>query len=140
MSYVYNCDITSEYIAEGRLVCNPKQPGEGTLQGRITGKNSTDLLMALQAWVLDNPTVVVQGVQLKVDPECLVDLRNLGDTECIPHSIGVVGPNIPFPAVGGGIGGLLVVVVLVVIVVVAVFICVKKRANISIGEGTEGAK
>ena len=139
-----NCDITTEYIAEGRLVCNPEQPGEVILQGRIISiieKNSTDLLLALQAWVLDKPTVVVQGVQLEVDAECLVDLRNLGDTECIPHSDGVVGPNTQFPAVGGGIGGLLVIVVLVVIIVVAVFICVKKkRANISPGEGTEGAK
>ena len=82
--------------------------------------------------MLDKPTVVVQGVQLKVDPECLVDLHNLGDTECTPYSDGVVGPNIPFPAVGGGIGGLLVH---------AVFICVKKkRVNISPGMGTEGAK
>ena len=139
-----NCDITTEYIAEGRLVCNPEQSGEVILQGRIisiTGKNSTDLLLALQAWVLDKPTVVIQGVQLKVDAECLVDLHNFGDTECIPHSDGVVGPNTQFPAVGGGIGGFLVIVVLVVIIVVAVFICVKKkRANISPGEGTEGAK
>ena len=140
-----NCDITSEYIAEGRLVCNAEEPGEVILQGRIisiTGKNSTDLLLALQTWVRDNPMVVVQGVQLKVDPECLVDLHNLGDTECIPHSVGVVGPSVPFPAVGGGIGGLLVIVVLVVIIAVAVFVCVKKkkRTDYSPGEGTEGAK
>ena len=141
-----NCDITTEYVAEGRLVCNPEQPGEVILQGRIisiTGKNSTDLLLALQAWVRDKPTVVVQGVQLKVDPECLVDLHNLGDTECT-HSDGVVGPSssIPFPAVGGGIGGLLVIVVLVVTIVVAVFVCVKKkkRTDHSPGEGTEEAK
>jgi len=89
-----NCDLTAKYIADGRLICNPDKPGEVILQGRIvtiTARNSTDLLMMLQEWVLDKPTIVVQGVQLKVDPECSVELENLGDTECrAPSSVGVV--------------------------------------------------
>jgi len=79
-----NCDLTAEYIADGRLICNPDKPGEVILQGRIvsiTEKNSTDLLMMLQEWVLDMPTIVVQGVQPKFDPGCSVKVK-WGETEC----------------------------------------------------------
>ena len=141
-----NCDLTAEYIADERLICNPDKPGEVILQGRIvtiTARNSTDLLMMLQEWALDKPTIVVQGVQLKVDPECSVELENLGDTECrspTPNTTSGVGPSLPLPALGGGIGGVLGIVVLVVIVV-GVIICVKKkRANFPPSNGTEGAK
>jgi len=139
-----NCDLTAEYIADGRLICNPAKPGEVILQGRIvtiTARNSTDLLMMLQEWALDKPTIVVQGVQLKVDPECSVELQNLGDTECrAPSTDGVVGPSLPLPALGGGIGGVLAIVVLVVIVVGVIIYVKKKRTNYTPSEGTEEAK
>ena len=82
----------------------------------------------LQGWVLANkPTVVVQGVQLKVDPECSVELENLGDIECRAHAVdSMVGSSFPIPAVGGAVGGVLVLIVLIVILV-GVFICVKKK-------------
>ena len=83
MSYTIACDLTAEYIADGRLFCNPNRPAEVILQGKIvsiTEKNSTNLLM-MQEWVRDKPTIVIQGAQLKVDPECSVELENLGDTE-----------------------------------------------------------
>jgi len=134
----------SEYIADGRLFCNPNRPAEVILQGKIvsiTEKNSTDILMMLQEWALDKPTIVVQGAQLKVDPECSVELENLGDTECRAYSaVSGVGASLPFPAFGGGVGGVLVIVVLVVIVV-GILICVKKkRTNYRPSEGTEKAK
>jgi len=126
-----NCALTTEYIANGRLVCNSEQLQKVILQGRIvstTKINSTDLLMMLQGWVLANkPTVVVQGVQLKVDPECSVELENLGDIECRAHAVdSMVGSSFPIPAVGGAVGGVLVFIVIVVILV-GVFICAKKK-------------
>ena len=135
-----NCSLTTEYVAEGRLVCNPKQPGEVILQGRIisiTGKNSTDLLIVLQGWVLGKPTIVVLGVQLKVDPECSVELEYLGDTKCSTNSVVVL--SLVLPAVGGGIVATLVIVLLVVIVVK---VCVKKKkmTNCSPSVGTDQAK
>ena len=135
-----NCSLTTEYIAEGRLVCNPEQPGEVILQGRIisiTGKNSTDLLMALQAWVLDEPKVVVQGVRLKVDPECSVELEYLGDTKCSADSVVVL--SLVLPAVGGGTVGALVIV-LFVFIVVKVCVKKKKRTNCSPSVGTDQGK
>ena len=141
-----NCDLTAEYIADKRLICNPDQPGEVILQGRIvtiTEKNSTDLLMMLQEWVLDKPTIVVQGVQLKVDPECSVELENLGDTECrspTPNTTSGVGPSLPLPALGGGIGGVLAIMVLVVIVVGVIIYVKKKGTNYTPSEGTEGVR
>ena len=123
------CALTAEYIADGRLVCDPNEPEKVIFQGRIISTpetNSTDFLPMLGSWVLNKPTIVVQGVQLKVESRCLVELANLGDTECIqPPTNSVIGPGFPVPGVAGAVGGVLVLVVLAVIIVAAI-ICMQK--------------
>ena len=77
---------------------------------------------------MNEPTIVVQGVQLTVESRCSVELANLGDTECVQlptESVVASVPEIPVPEVAGAIGGVLVLVVLAVITVGAI-ICVKK--------------
>ena len=117
------CALTVEYIADRRLVCDPNEPEKVIFQGRIIStpeRNSTDFLPMLGSWVLNEPTIVVQGVQLKVESRCSVELANLGDTECVqPPTNSVVS------GVAGAVGGVLVLVALAVIVVVTV-ICIKK--------------
>ena len=124
------CALTVEYIADGRLVCDPNEPENVIFQGRIIStpeRNSTDFLPMLGSWVLNEPTIVVQGVQLKVESRCSVELANLGDTECVqPPTDSVIG-------VAGAVGGVLVLVVLTVITVAAI-ICVKKLRR---GKGEE---
>ena len=124
------CALTVEYIADGRLVCDPNEPEKVIFQGRIIStpdRNSTDFLPMLGSWVLNEATIVVQGVQLKVESRCLVELVNLGDTECIqPPTNTVIG-------VAGAVGGVLVLVVLTVITVGAI-VCVKKLRR---GKGEE---
>ena len=127
------CAITTKYIADGRLVCS-SEPGEVViLQGRIistTTKNSTDLVTLLQEWVLGNPTVIIQGVQLKVESECSVQLKTLGDTTCRPIG-NYNSPDKLSCTVGGAVvlavGGVLAIEALLVIIVVGVLLCVKKR-------------
>ena len=120
------CALTAEYIADGRLVCDPNEPEKVIFQGRIIStseRNSTDFLPMLGSWVLNEPTIVVQGVQLKVESRCSVELADLGDTECVqPSTDSVIGS---VPGVAGAVGGVLVLVALAVIIVVTV-ICVKK--------------
>ena len=80
----------------------------------------------LGSWVLNEPTIVVQGVQLKVESRCSVELANLGDAECVqPPTNTVIGAGFPVPGVAGAVGGVLVLVVLAVIIVGAI-VCVKK--------------
>ena len=120
------CALTVEYITDRRLICDPNEPEKVIFQGRIIStpeRNSTDFLPMLGSWVLNEPTIVVQGVQLKVESRCSVELGNLGDTECVqPPTNSVIGS---VPGVAGAVGGVLVLVALAVIVVVTV-ICVKK--------------
>lgn len=116
------CAITTKYIADGGVVCS-SEPGEVIFQGRIistTTKNSIDLMTLLQEWVLGNPTVIIQGVQLKVESECSVQLETLGNTTCRPCS--TFGG-----AVVLAVGGVLAIVAFLVIIVMGVLLCVKKR-------------
>ena len=123
------CALTVEYIADGRLVCDINEPEKVIFQGRIIStpeRNSTDFLPMLGLWVLNEPTIVVQGVQLKVESRCSVELANLGDTECVqPPTDSVIGSGVPVPGIAGAVGGILVLVALAIIIVVTV-ICVKK--------------
>ena len=132
------CTLTVEYIADGRFVCDPNKPEKVIFQGRIIStseRNSTDFLPMLKLWKVNEPTIVVQGVQLTVESRCSVELANLGDIRCghLPTE-SVVASNFPVPeersgfpvlGVAGAVGGVLVLVVLAVIIVGAI-ICVKK--------------
>ena len=132
------CTLTVEYIADGRFVCDPNKPEKVIFQGRIIStseRNSTDFLPMLKLWKVNEPTIVVQGVQLTVESRCSVELANLGDIRCghLPTE-SVVASNFPVPeersgfpvlGVAGAVGGVLVLVILAVIIVGAI-ICVKK--------------
>ena len=132
------CTLTVEYIADGRFVCDPNKPEKVIFQGRIIStseRNSTDFLPMLKLWKVNEPTIVVQGVQLTVESRCSVELANLGDIRCghLPTE-SVVASNFPVPeersgfpvlGVAGAVGSVLVLVVLAVIIVGAI-ICVKK--------------
>ena len=126
------CALTIEYITDRRFVCDPNEPEKVVFQGRIIStpeRNSTDFLPMLGSWVLNEPTIVVQGVQLKVESRCSVELADLGDTECVqPSTDNVIGSG-----VAGAVGGVLVLVALAVIIVVTI-IYVKKAHQ---GKGDE---
>jgi len=64
-----HCQFTSDYIGDGRLLCDQEACHRAVFQGRIIStdnRNSTELLQDLERWVSSTPTVVVQGEQLQV--------------------------------------------------------------------------
>ena len=64
-----HCQFTSDYIGDGRLLCDQEACHRAVFQGRIistNNRNNTELLQDLEKWVSSNPTVVVQGEQLQV--------------------------------------------------------------------------
>lgn len=91
--------------------------------------------------MLGNHTVIIQGVLLKVESECSVQLETLGDTECKPIRNNILENNNPSPtdpsltdsgptivgAVLGTVGGVLLIVGVLAITVVAVLLCVRRR-------------
>ena len=144
------CALTVEYIADRKLVCNQNEPEKVIFQGRIIStpeRNSTEFLPILRLWKVNEPTIVVQGVQLKVESRCSVELANVGDTECghgqlptdsdqyptdrVVVPIPGVKSSFPVPEVAGAIGGVLVLMVCAVILVGAI-ICVKKLHRVKV--------
>lgn len=136
------CALTVEYIADERFVCDPNKPEKVIFQGRIIStseRNSTDFLPMLRLWKVNEPTIVVQGMQLTVESRCSVELADLGDIRCghLPTESVMVSnfpvpeekSNFPVVVVAGAVGGVLVLVVLAVIVV-GVIICVKKLCRV----------
>ena len=64
-----HCQFTSDYIGDGRLLCDQEACHTAVFQGRVISfndRNSTELLQDLERWVSSTPTVVVQGEQLQV--------------------------------------------------------------------------
>ena len=64
-----HCQFTSDYIGDGRVLCDQEACHRAVFQGRIIStkdRNSTELLKDLERWMSANPTVVVQGEQVQV--------------------------------------------------------------------------
>ena len=94
-------------------------------------KASGDIRDQLQEWVYTEPTVIVQGVQLKVFP-CSVIIEESGEVICIPSSTTVTTvtvdvdaeetSGVSLPVIGGIAGGLVLLIcgafLLILIVVV----------------------
>ena len=81
------CGISSEYVTDLSLTCEPRDDEITIFQARIISTvetRSTELLEILQDWARDEPVVVVNYVQLRLVMECSVQLNEIGETECIP--------------------------------------------------------
>ena len=64
-----HCQLTGNYIGDGRLLCDQEACHIAVFQGRLIStndRNSTELVEDLEKWVSSNPTVTVQGEQLQV--------------------------------------------------------------------------
>ena len=81
-----DCHIPLDHFSDERLICQPEDASKVVFQGRLVvteDKNVSGLLDNLKQWVMTDPHVVVQGVQLSVDQYCSVEVTELGDSECV---------------------------------------------------------
>ena len=86
LSKTCNCHIPVDNFADERLICETKDTNKVVFQSRLVvvdDKNDTQLLDYVKEWVMTDPHVVVQGIQLQVDQYCSVELTELGNSECI---------------------------------------------------------
>ena len=78
--------MSNDYIGDTRILCSEESQNTVVLQGRIIGTKDRNVLQLeddLRKWVTTAPHVVVQGVQLKTQINCSVQLSELGDSKCI---------------------------------------------------------
>ena len=78
--------MSNDYIGDTRILCSEESQNTVVFQGRIIGtkdKNVLQLKEDLRKWVATTPHIVIQGVQLKAQVNCSVQLSELGDSKCI---------------------------------------------------------
>ena len=149
------CHIPEDHFADERLICEPENVDKVVFQGRLVvtkDKNSAELLENMKEWVVTDPHLVIQGVQLEIDQYCSVELAELGDAKCISTTTppitraseeptrgnGTESDNtteqsskrmdsvhVPIVALGGGIAG----VVFLVLVIVFATVCIAVRCT-----------
>ena len=78
--------MSNDYIGDTRILCSEESQNTVVFQGRIIGTKDRNVLQLeddLRKWVTTAPHVVIQGVQLKAQANCSVQLSELGDSKCI---------------------------------------------------------
>ena len=97
-----------------------------TFRGELLGtaqNTSSQLISYIEQWVTTDGRVVVQGVQLRVDNTCPVEIRYFSDPLCPssdPTTAVVVGVTVTVIAV---------LVVLAVIAAVLIFVAVRRHKH-----------
>ena len=136
LSSTCKCHLSNDYIGDTRVLCSEDSQNTVVLQGRIIGtkdRNVFELEEDLKKWVAMAPHIVVQGVQLKTQINCSVQLFELGDSKCIiaKGSNPTYSPNeensFPFYYV---IAGVVIAVVLVGLSVLLVCCFLKRQKNV----------
>lgn len=101
------------------------------------GAQSDQIRQHLQEWVKTEPTILVQGVQLKIAP-CVVKLTESQVPKCVPlnqpPTAGVEASagkaesgSIGFPVYVGIAGGALLLLICVTTILIIVIVVMKKR-------------
>ena len=81
------CGITSDIIDKQSFSCYPESPTYVTYRARMQGTSETDsgsLISLIQEWVSGGASIIVTGVLMTVDSECLVAISSLSEGECTP--------------------------------------------------------
>ena len=100
-----------------------------TYRARIKGTSQTDsgsLVALIQEWVDGGPGIIVTGVLLTADSECVVAVSSLNEGECSKE-------DPPPPSTSDNTAGIVVAILIIAIAVVIIVILVLKyrRGNIS---------
>ena len=81
------CGITSDIIDRESFTCFPESPTYVTYRARLEGTSETDsgsLISLIEKWVSGGASIIVTGVRMTVDSECLVAISSLSEGECSP--------------------------------------------------------
>ena len=104
-----------------------------TYRARIEGTFQTDsgsLVALIQEWVDGGPGIIVTGVLLTADPECVVAVSSLNEGECSKED---PPPSSTSDNTAGIIGGVVAILIIAIAVVIIVLLVLKyRRGNISI--------
>ena len=105
-------ECSSDTISQWSFACIPDSPTFVTYRARIEGSSQTDsgsLVALIQEWVDGGPGIIVTGVLLTADPECVVAVSSLNEGECSKED---PPPSSTSDNTAGIIGGVVAVVII----------------------------
>ena len=122
------CGFSLQHISDGAFECF-SNPDEVTFRARLhgTGQASSSQLMSyMKQWIMGDVTLLVQGLNLRVDSTCSIAISSFSDPECESEQQQQPPSGSTFPAViGGAVAG--VVALIVIVVAVGMVMAVIKR-------------
>ena len=140
------CAITSDIIDRESFTCFPESPTYVTYRARLEGTSETDsgsLISLIEKWVLSREaSIIVTGVLMRVDSECLVAISSLSEGECFPDHESTMDTEVPTDQSSSGstvaiIGGVVAVVIVliiaitVIVLVIVVLVMKNRRGDLS---------
>ena len=135
------CDLSAKHVARDRLMCGDASTDRVIFTGTLIGTDTTesnDIREQLQAWVKNEPTIIVQGVHLKVIA-CIVRMEENGKPRCVPLYAPTPGPateaisrdeesdSLGFPLYIGAAGGGLLLLICITATIIIVIVVMKRR-------------
>ena len=135
-----SCGLSAKHVAKGRLMCGDGSTDRVMFTGVIIGTKqvrSDKILDHLQRWTKTEPTILVQGVQLKI-AECVVRLEEAEKPKCVPlyspvplteHISGEVDSSgLGFPAyIAIAVGVLLLLICITATLIVAIVVMKRRQ-------------
>ena len=135
-----SCDLSAKHVARDRLMCGDASTDRVIFTGALIGTDTTesnDIIEQLQIWVKNEPTIIVQGVHLKVIA-CVVRIEEGAKPRCIPLytpapptreaiSQEEESGSLGFPLYIGIAGGVLVLLICVTATIIIAVVVMKRR-------------
>ena len=134
-----SCIECGDTIDQPVFVCHRDSPKHITYRARLEGTSERDsgsLVSLIMKWVSKGETIIVSGILMKVDTECLVAIKSLHEGECsLAPTSQVASSSTQLPTSGSRttastiVVGVLVPSILITLTVsiTVVTICVLKR-------------
>ena len=135
------CGISSDIIDEQSFSCFPESPTHVTFRARLEGSSETDsgsLISLLESWVSGGATIIVTGVLMTVDAECLVAISSLSEGECVPDTETTSSTSNTAAIIGGVVVAVLFIIAALVVAGVVIVAFFLKRRQVK--QPNSGAK
>ena len=134
------CDLQADRITDGVFKCFPQSPQAVTYRAFMHGSinvTAFELILQLERWTAEEPSIVVQRVLMTVDKACVVTIPSFIDDECLLNNNSIQPPSKQpsesFATIIAGTtvaGGAVAAVIFGMSVLVIVHMCmVKQRRN-----------
>ena len=153
------CGITSDIIDTPSFACFSESPTSVTYRARLLGTSETDsgsLISLIEEWVSGGAGIIMTGVLVTVDSECLVAISSLSEGECQPPPTNPITDRVTTSdptsdpvtdstpsttdntaAIIGGVVAVVLIITFAVVAIIMTLILKNRCGNVSINKQKE---